>query len=143
MNENHHQLKAEAEAAELLDKPQLASQMVRRARDRLAVHRGRLAKVKDELDTLIRLASAWATGRYRKLPVSTLMAVLAALVYFLMPLDSIPDFIWALGFIDDIAVITNVFRLFRNDIQAFRDWEASQEETEQERTVSGETKHGD
>ena len=136
MSDNHHHLKAEAEAAELLARPQLAKQMVSRARDRLLVHRGRLAKVRDELDTLIRLAGAWASGRYRRVPVSTLMAVLAALVYFLMPLDSVPDFIWAVGFIDDIAVITNVFRLFRKDIQDFREWDAAQQE---ETEARGET----
>ena len=68
------------------------------------------------------------------------MAVLAALVYFLMPLDSIPDFIWAVGFVDDIAVIANVFRLFRNDIQAFREWEAGQQS---EKAESAETGDGD
>lgn len=132
MSDNHHQLKAEAEAAELLDKPQLAEQMARRADNRASTHSARLRKVRSELDTLIRLASAWATGRYRRLPVSTLIAVLAALVYFLMPIDSIPDFIWGLGFVDDITVIINVFRLFRDDIEAFRVWESEQDNSREE-----------
>lgn len=126
MEENHHQLKAEAEAAELLSKPQLAADMARRAENRAAVHRRALARVSDELQTLIRLAMAWSTGRYRRIPVGTLIAVLGALIYFLMPLDSIPDFVWVVGFVDDIAIIRKVVQLFGRDIQAFRDWEEAQ-----------------
>lgn len=127
MGESHHQLKAEAEAAELLEKPHLAEKMAARAQHRAEENKGRVAKIWDELETLIRLASAWATGRYRKVPISTLMAVLAALVYFLMPLDSIPDFIWAFGFIDDAALIARVFSMFRKDIDEFRRWEVDGE----------------
>ena len=131
MSESHHQLKAEAEAAELLEKPHLAEKMAARAQYRAEVNKGRIAQIWDELQILIRLASAWATGRYRRIPISTLMAVLAALVYFLMPLDSIPDFIWVVGFLDDAALIAKVFSMFRKDIEEFRQWEL-QESAEQE-----------
>lgn len=32
--------------------------------------------------------------------------LLAALAYFVLPLDSVPDFLFAIGFTDDLAVLT-------------------------------------
>jgi hypothetical protein len=37
------------------------------------------------------------------------MIIVGALVYFLSPIDSIPDLLGPLGFSDDIAVITLVY----------------------------------
>lgn len=42
----------------------------------------------------------------RKTPMRAKGILLAALAYFVLPADSIPDFIFGLGFTDDIAVLT-------------------------------------
>ncbi|EGV37161.1 YkvA family protein [Neisseria weaveri] len=42
-------------------------------------------------------------------PKKTKAIILGALVYFLSPIDSIPDLLGPLGFSDDIAVITLVY----------------------------------
>ncbi len=42
--------------------------------------------------------------------------LLAALAYFILPLDSIPDFIIGVGFGDDIAVLTAAFAAVRGNI---------------------------
>lgn len=41
-----------------------------------------------------------------KTPVRTRGILLAALAYFVMPLDMVPDFLAGFGFTDDIAVLT-------------------------------------
>jgi uncharacterized membrane protein YkvA (DUF1232 family) len=51
-------------------------------------------------------------------------AVGAALLYWLMPLDLIPDPILALGFIDDAAILGWVLKRLSDDLAAFRAWEA-------------------
>jgi uncharacterized membrane protein YkvA (DUF1232 family) len=43
-------------------------------------------------------------------PLKSKMLILGALVYFLSPIDLIPDFLGPFGFTDDIAVITMVCR---------------------------------
>ncbi|MEO0543454.1 MAG: YkvA family protein [Pseudomonadota bacterium] len=40
----------------------------------------------------------------------------AALAYFILPLDSLPDFIVGFGFTDDIAVLTAAFAAVRGNI---------------------------
>lgn len=42
--------------------------------------------------------------------------LLAALAYFVLPLDFIPDFLLAVGFGDDIAVLTAAFAAVRGNI---------------------------
>jgi uncharacterized membrane protein YkvA (DUF1232 family) len=88
---------------------------------------GPLAKFGDDLKTLLRLLDATAFGRYPALPQGVMTAVAAALLYWLMPLDLIPDPILALGFIDDAAILGWVLKRLGDDLAAFRAWERAQE----------------
>mgnify|MGYP005750780587 CR=1 FL=1 len=117
--------RAAAEAEHLLAEPQAAGAMAERAGRRAYRQRGRLGEAFEDVMALTRLVRAWATGRYRAVPTSTLLAVIGALVYFLMPLDALPDFILAFGLLDDIALIGKVVQMCRRDLQAFRVWEQS------------------
>jgi uncharacterized membrane protein YkvA (DUF1232 family) len=49
--------------------------------------------------------------------------VVGALLYFITPLDVIPDLIPALGFTDDAALVLWVYKNIREDIEKFRQWE--------------------
>lgn len=88
--------------------------------------KARLNSVLDELSTLLRLLKAWATRSYTEVPVRTMVMVLGAVLYFLLPFDFIPDFILGAGFLDDITVITFVVQSVRKDIEKFKHWEAEQ-----------------
>ncbi len=90
-------------------------------------HPGRsLAGVTRDAKGLVRMVRAAATGRYRKLPRRTLVAAVAGLIYFLDPLDAIPDFIPVVGFLDDAAVLAWVVSRVRKDLDDFLAWEAGQ-----------------
>jgi len=45
--------------------------------------------------------------------------VAAALIYFLVPLDTIPDFAPLVGFLDDLGVITWTLRFVGKEIEAY------------------------
>ena len=87
---------------------------------------GPLTKLGDDLKTLLRLLDAAVSGRYPALPQGVMTAVGAALLYWLMPLDLIPDPILALGFIDDAAILGWVLKRLSDDLLAFRSWEKAQ-----------------
>lgn len=63
-------------------------------------------------------------GRYTA-PVTTILAAVAALIYFVEPFDLIPDTVPVFGFLDDVAVITCVARANIGEIRKFRKWECS------------------
>jgi uncharacterized membrane protein YkvA (DUF1232 family) len=68
---------------------------------------------------LVRMVHAAVTGRYRRLPRRSLVAVVAGLLYFLDPFDAIPDFIPLVGFLDDAGVLAWVVSRVRRDLDEF------------------------
>lgn len=76
----------------------------------------------------MRLLRAWMKGDYTAVPHTTLVALLAALIYFIFILDLIPDFLFWIGILDDTAVLTYVLTRFNKDLQDFEDWERQQQQ---------------
>jgi uncharacterized membrane protein YkvA (DUF1232 family) len=113
-----------ADAEQYREHPQDAAAIARRAAARAEAHPGPLHRVMEDLGTFLRLLRAWSRGDYRLIPWRSMAMVIAALLYFLSPLDAIPDFIPVIGFVDDAFIITFVMRAIRRDIRDFRDWES-------------------
>jgi uncharacterized membrane protein YkvA (DUF1232 family) len=72
------------------------------------------------------MVRAYKQGAYKEVPWRSLLLVLAALIYFVSPVDFMPDFLPLLGFTDDVAVILWVYSSIRGDIEKFRGWESNQ-----------------
>jgi uncharacterized membrane protein YkvA (DUF1232 family) len=86
---------------------------------------GALSGVFQPLRTLLRLLRAYVKGEYRNVPPKSLILIVAGILYFLMPIDVIPDFIVGLGFIDDAAVLAWVVSTVKTVLDDFVMWEAS------------------
>jgi uncharacterized membrane protein YkvA (DUF1232 family) len=89
---------------------------------------GRSGPLKDlweSMMALLRLIRAYAKGEYRQVPAQSLVLIVAAVLYFLTPLDVIPDFIFGLGYLDDAAVIAWVINTVKSVLDDFLRWEAS------------------
>jgi uncharacterized membrane protein YkvA (DUF1232 family) len=70
-----------------------------------------------------RLVRAYLRGDYREVRLRSLLSVLAGLLYFLSPVDLIPDLFVVIGFTDDVVVLALVFRVVRQELAGFRAWE--------------------
>lgn len=79
--------------------------------------------IKAKFNVLGRLSKDFVTGQYREIPWKALLSALAALIYFLNPLDLIPDWLGPLGLTDDFAVLTWVYASLGEELQKFLDWE--------------------
>jgi len=86
----------------------------------------RLGKLKDDLKLLQALCLAYWRGEYRAISGKAILSVVAGLMYFLSPLDAIPDWIPGLGMLDDIAVLAWVMKNLEAELDAFRAWRARQ-----------------
>lgn len=104
----------------------------------LAVARKRSAKggllkgLGEDLELFQALCVAWWKGEYRHVAKSALVAVVAALLYFVAPLDAIPDWIPGLGFLDDLAILGWVMRTWAGELEAFRQWKDQQSPAKRE-----------
>ena len=81
------------------------------------------AEAKEKLQVLSRLATAYATGKYRAIPWKAVMTMLAAIIYFMNPIDLIPDFIPGLGFTDDVGILVWVYTAVASEVEKFLEWE--------------------
>ena len=91
--------------------------------DKANKHRAELHSFWDDLQALVRLVRAWASGTYRKVPWRTIAVAIGALLYVLDPLDAVPDWIPGIGFVDDAAVVTALVATMRSDLERFLRWE--------------------
>ena len=75
-----------------------------------------------EIPTLISLVKAFIQKKYLEIPIGSVIAIVGALIYFLSPVDLIPDLLPAIGLVDDAAVLTLAFKLVHDDVVEFKAW---------------------
>ncbi len=75
------------------------------------------------VELLIKMVKRYLSGEYRNYPKRTLLLILFGLIYFLTPIDAIPDFIPVSGFLDDLTVLLWVYKSIQKDIVAYQEWE--------------------
>jgi uncharacterized membrane protein YkvA (DUF1232 family) len=82
--------------------------------------------VREKFYVLGRLTKAYAMGQYREIPWKTILIIVAAIIYFVNPIDLLPDFIPVAGLTDDFGILVWVYNSVSNEIDKFLTWEQSQ-----------------
>jgi uncharacterized membrane protein YkvA (DUF1232 family) len=77
----------------------------------------------ETLQTMFRLIKASISGEYTGVPGTTVAAAVAVLIYFLSPIDLIPDFIPVLGLLDDVALVAWFSTTLKHEMDRFHEWE--------------------
>ena len=100
----------------------------------------RIDTVRDQLNLCIALVRSWMHGEYDGVSRQTIVAVTAALLYFVVPFDLIPDFLIGWGFIDDASVVGYVMSMLAAEMDAFRQWQERDVERQDPTVESGSKK---
>ena len=82
----------------------------------------RLGKLREDVRLMQALCLAWWRGEYRSISTKALVTVVAGLLYFVSPLDAIPDWLLGVGLLDDIAVLAWVLKAVSDELAAFSSW---------------------
>jgi uncharacterized membrane protein YkvA (DUF1232 family) len=82
--------------------------------------------VKERFLLLGRLIKAYASGEYRNIPWKSLLLVLAAVIYFINPIDLLPDLVPFVGLTDDFAILVWLYNTVNIEIDKFLVWEQQQ-----------------
>lgn len=77
----------------------------------------------EKIQALVRMIRSYLQKEYVDIPWQTLVAVTAALIYFVSPFDALADFIPLLGFADDAAILSAVLASINQDLERFLAWE--------------------
>lgn len=86
----------------------------------------RLGQLREDLKLLQSLCLAWWRGEYRAISPKALVTIVAGLLYFVSPIDAIPDWLLGVGFLDDIAVLGWVLKTVADELARFKAWRESQ-----------------
>ena len=81
----------------------------------------------DHVQLFLRMITKSFTGEYSAFSNKTLLSLVFGLLYFVTPMDVVPDFIPLLGFSDDLSIIYFIIKNFKSDIEAFKVWEVNQQ----------------
>jgi uncharacterized membrane protein YkvA (DUF1232 family) len=92
-------------------------------------NKGKLTDVWEKMQLLFSLAKDYANGTYNNVSRASIVAIIGSLLYFISPLDVIPDFILGLGFIDDAFIIGYVFNKVAKELEKYQAWRAKQKIT--------------
>ncbi len=77
------------------------------------------------LQAMLRLIGAFSRGDYRKVPATKMLMIIAAIIYIVNPFDFIPDWVPALGFLDDAFVLAFALRRTQQALDDFMIWETT------------------
>ncbi|MGI1660022.1 MAG: YkvA family protein [Desulfitobacterium sp.] len=91
--------------------------------EKLNINTGPINKVYQDILLLIQIVKAYITKEYREIPIGSIIAIFAALIYFLSPIDIIFDYIPGVGYVDDMFVLGLVLKQVDSDLLNFRDWQ--------------------
>lgn len=85
----------------------------------------KMRTIREQFFVIGRMLKAHVSGSYKIRSMRILITLLAAIIYFINPLDLIPDIIFGIGLADDLAVLTWVYRAAADEITSFKNWEDS------------------
>jgi uncharacterized membrane protein YkvA (DUF1232 family) len=77
----------------------------------------------EKITMLSRMVKAYASGQYKIIPWASIVKIVAVLIYFISPIDVIPDFLPVVGLADDFALVMWLFSSLQEDFANFEAWE--------------------
>lgn len=76
----------------------------------------------EDLKLMVGMIIDYVKGNYDSVPWNTIAAVTGAVIYFVSPIDVIPDFIPVAGYVDDALVIKLALDFIGQDLSKYKEW---------------------
>ena len=80
-----------------------------------------IGKYFSDIPTLCFMVRDYASGNYKDIPFGSIIMIVIALVYFVSPIDFIPDIIPIAGYLDDAFFVTQAIKTIHNDIADYKE----------------------
>ena len=81
-----------------------------------------IGNILDKIYLLFNLVKDWTNGNYRSISKTAMIAVIAGLIYFVTPIDAVPDIIAGLGLVDDAAVLGLIINQIDKELVRYQEW---------------------
>lgn len=83
---------------------------------------GPLNQLYERLMLLFGIVKDWSNGSYKDVPKGSIVMIIIGILYFLSPIDFIPDFIPVGGLVDDAFVVGLVIKQVNSDLDKYKVW---------------------
>ena len=113
---------SKTDAAGILKDQAMAQQVLADAIIRAEELTNQLPSVKDTINTMLELTADYLSGEYDQASFDVMVKIMAAIIYMMIPLDVLPDFIPPMGFIDDALIIGLVASEETESLQQYIKW---------------------
>ncbi|MEH7118845.1 YkvA family protein [Neobacillus vireti] len=113
-------------AKEFLGNPQKIKELLHKVISKATERKGHLGDAWENLHLFADLVKAYSKGEYKQVQPSTVVTIIGALLYFVSPIDLVPDFIIGLGLFDDAAVIAFTLKKLSKELDHFKQWKSAQ-----------------
>ena len=74
------------------------------------------------IPVMISMIRSYVRKEYTEIPIGSIISMISALIYFVSPVDIIPDFLPLVGYLDDAAVVAACIKLVKSDIDDYKQW---------------------
>ena len=110
-------------AKEIMQNPQKMQALLESAESKKAfVMSDKAQKVLANVPEFIGFIKSYIKREYTDVPVKSLIIVISALIYFVAPIDAIPDLFLFLGLTDDVAVLAFCLKVINDDFNKYKEW---------------------
>ena len=117
--------RARKRAAEILHNQEKIKNLLMQSKEklgRLDINNLNHSKLFERVNLFVRMVKSHIKGDYR-MHWQSIVIIVAALVYFVTPIDLIPDLIPITGYVDDLSILLWVNATLQKEIDAFKLWE--------------------
>ena len=126
LNQIEKSFKSSEKVAEILIKDkQKTTNTVNEAMEKASKYKKQLEKVWEYLQLFFSIVKDYINGSYKEIPLTTIVSIVASLLYLISPIDLIPDFIPGVGLIDDVFVIGLVISGAKSDLDKYKVWKSN------------------
>ena len=75
-----------------------------------------------DIPVLCSMIMDYQKGAYREVPVKVIIGAVGTILYFVSPVDLIPDILPVIGQLDDITVLMWLLKQCHKEIQGYKNW---------------------
>lgn len=92
------------------------------------IDKDKLNEALEIIPLLIKCIKSYIKKEYTEIPVGSILAIVSALIYWVSPIDIIPDCIPGVGYIDDAAVVLACLKMVKTDLDEYKIWLEAKEQ---------------
>ena len=81
-----------------------------------------IGKYASDLACMVSLVKSYIKKEYTDIPISAVVLIVSSIIYIVSSIDLIPDFIPALGWLDDVAVFLWALKTLHTELEDYKTW---------------------